>query len=158
RPALRARGSTERARLEHAQGLWRHEAKDGTPREVEVVSHRVPFGTQRARLAIANDLTEKRLLEQQLRQSQKMDAVGRLAGGVAHDFNNLLSVIMGYGEIVSRRLPVSDPLARKVAEIMRAAERAASLTRQLLAFSRKQVLQPRVLDLNIVVADMDKML
>jgi two-component system, cell cycle sensor histidine kinase and response regulator CckA len=158
RALLEERDSPARARLQAPHGEWRHQARNGTPLEVEVVSYPVPFGDVRARLAISNDLTEKRLLESQLRQSQKMDAVGRLAGGVAHDFNNLLGVIMGYGEIVSRRLAVTDPLARKVSEIMRAAERAAGLTRQLLAFSRKQVLQPRVLDLNIVVADMDKML
>jgi nitrogen-specific signal transduction histidine kinase/CheY-like chemotaxis protein len=103
-------------------------------------------------------VTEKRRLEQQLRQAQKMEAVGRLAGGVAHDFNNILGVIMGYADIVSRRLPRGDALAGKVAEILKAADRAAGLTRQLLAFSRKQILQPRVLDLNSVMGDMDKML
>jgi CheY-like chemotaxis protein len=87
-----------------------------------------------------------------------MEAIGRLAGGVAHDFNNILGVIMGYGEILKRRIPAADPLQGKVAEILKAADSAAGLTRQLLAFSRKQVLQPRVLDLNLVVADMDKML
>ena len=104
------------------------------------------------------DLTERRRLESELLQAQKMEAVGRLAGGVAHDFNNILGVIMGYGEIVQRRIPAADPLHAKVAEILKAAERGAALTRQLLAFSRKQVLQPRVLDLNLVVADMDAML
>ena len=138
--------------------MWRHRRKDGRPIEVELSSHRVHFGARPARLVLALDVTEQRRLEEQLRQSQKMEAVGRLAGGVAHDFNNLLGVIMGYGEIVQRRIPAGDPLQGKVAEILKAAERAAALTRQLLAFSRKQVLQPRVLDLNVVVADMEKML
>ena len=109
-------------------------------------------------VSVKRDVSQRRRLEEQLRQSQKMEAVGRLAGGVAHDFNNILGVIIGYGEILKRRIPAGDPLQGKVAEILKAAERAAALTRQLLAFSRKQVLQPRVLDLNLVVADMDKML
>jgi signal transduction histidine kinase len=97
-------------------------------------------------------------LQRQLRQAQKMEAIGRLAGGVAHDFNNLLGVITGYGEIVRHRLANEDPLQAKVEQILKAAERAASLTRQLLAFSRQQVLEPRVLNLNLVVSDMDQML
>ncbi len=96
--------------------------------------------------------------EEQLRQSQKMEAVGRLAGGIAHDFNNLLTAIIGYSQLTLRQLRQSDPLRPKIEEIKKSGERAASLTRQLLAFSRKQVLQPKVLNLNEVVADMDNML
>ena len=96
--------------------------------------------------------------EEQLRQSQKMEAVGRLAGGVAHDFNNLLTAILGYSQLMQARLDQSSPLHREGEEIQKAGQRAASLTRQLLAFSRKQVLQPKVLDLNTVVTDIDKML
>jgi signal transduction histidine kinase/CheY-like chemotaxis protein len=96
--------------------------------------------------------------EEQLRQSQKMEAVGRLAGGVAHDFNNLLTAILGYSQLMQARLDQASPLHREVEEIQKAGQRAASLTRQLLAFSRKQVLQPKVLDLNTVVTDIDKML
>jgi signal transduction histidine kinase/ActR/RegA family two-component response regulator len=96
--------------------------------------------------------------EAQLRQSQKMESVGRLAGGVAHDFNNLLVAINGYSDLTMRRLPEGDPLRRNIEEIRKAGERAAALTRQLLAFSRKQVMQPKVLCVNDVVADMDKML
>ena len=105
-----------------------------------------------------HDITERKQLEEQLRQSQKMEAVGRLAGGIAHDFNNLLNVITGYGELISERLPQGDPMGPKVDQIKKAAQRAASLTRQLLAFSRKQVIEPRVLDLNALLADLDKML
>jgi CheY-like chemotaxis protein len=97
-------------------------------------------------------------LEQQLRQAQKMEAVGRLAGGIAHDFNNLLGVIIGYSEIFEERLGQSDPLRPKAELIKKAGQRAATLTRQLLAFSRQQVLEPKVLDLNAVVADTLKML
>jgi PAS domain S-box-containing protein len=139
-------------------GVWRHRRKDGALIEVDVASHEVRFGTDRARLVLATDVTEQRRLERQLRQSQKMEAVGLLAGGVAHDFNNVLGVILGYGEMVSRRLPPTDPLVGKMAQLLKAVDRASNLTRQLLAFSRKQVLQPRVLDLNEVVRDMDKML
>ena len=96
--------------------------------------------------------------EKQLLQSQKLEAVGRLAGGISHDFNNLLTVIMGYSDIMKRNLQEGHPLRRNVEEIVRASERAASLTRQLLAFSRKQVMQPKVFDLNTVVTDLEKML
>jgi PAS domain S-box-containing protein len=104
------------------------------------------------------DITERRQLEDQLRQSQKMEAVGRLAGGVAHDFNNLLTVISGYGHMILRDLPGEDPLHGCIEEVLKAASRATSLTNQLLAFSRRQVIQPKVLDLNALVANMDRML
>ena len=99
-----------------------------------------------------------RRTEEQLRHTQKMEAVGRLAGGVAHDFNNILTAIMGYGELLLARLEPSDPNRLDVEEIQQAAKRAASLTRQLLAFSRHQVLEPRVLDLRGVIGEMDNML
>ncbi len=141
-----------------APRVWRHRRKDGSLLDVEVSSHGTRFGSRDARLVLANDVTERRRLEEQLRQAQKMDAIGRLAGGVAHDFNNILGVILGYGQMVDRRLPEGDPLRQKTAEILKAGERAADLTRQLLTFSRKQVVQPKVLDLNLVVEDMDRML
>jgi PAS domain S-box-containing protein len=104
------------------------------------------------------DITERKRTEEQLLQAQKMEAVGRLAGGVAHDFNNLLTPIIGYSELLLRCLGHDDPICQDVEQIKRAGERAALLTRQLLAFSRKQVLQPEELDLNSVVTDIDKML
>ena len=107
---------------------------------------------------IARDITERKNLEEQFRQAQKMEAVGQLAGGVAHDFNNLLTAIIGYSDILLNGLGETDPLREDLFEIKRAGERAATLTSQLLAFSRKQVLQPKVLDLNDAVADMEKML
>jgi signal transduction histidine kinase/ActR/RegA family two-component response regulator len=107
---------------------------------------------------VNRDIGERRRLEQQLHQSQKMDAIGRLSGGVAHDFNNLLGVIIGYGEILEERIPETDELRASVDQILKAGRRASSLTRQLLAFSRQQVLEPKVLVLNSVVSDMQKML
>ena len=96
--------------------------------------------------------------EEQLRQAQKLEAIGRLAGGVAHDFNNLLTAIMGYSHFLHQRFDAEDPAARDAEDILQAAERAASLTRQLLAFSRQQILEPKVLDLNVIITDLDRML
>ena len=93
-----------------------------------------------------------------MRQTQKMEAVGQLSGGIAHDFNNLLGVIIGYSEILEQRLGPDDPLQKECMQIMKAGQSAASLTRQLLAFSRQQVLEPRVLDLNAIVLNVEKML
>src|SRR5947199_809748 len=109
-------------------------------------------------LGIGRDVTERLGLEQQLRQAQKMEAVGRLAGGVAHDFNNILTAITGHAELLLEDLGLHDPRRADVDEIRRSAERAAGLTRQLLAFSRQQVLQPKVVDVNALVLDMDKLL
>jgi two-component system, cell cycle sensor histidine kinase and response regulator CckA len=109
-------------------------------------------------VAVFDNITERRKLEEQLRQSQKMEAVGRLAGGIAHDFNNLLTVINGYSEILLRHIGEVSPVRKEVEQINQAGERAALLTRQLLAFSRRQVLQLKVLDLNGVVSGMDTML
>src|SRR5271154_3826357 len=108
--------------------------------------------------AVARDVTESKNLEAMLRQAQKMEAVGQLAGGVAHDFNNLLGVILGYTGLMLDRLSPDDPNRKGIEEIQKAGDRAGLLTRQLLAFSRKQVLRPKVLDLNTVVAGTEKLL
>ena len=145
-------------------GIWRHLKKDGTIIEVEITSHLLVFDDRRAELILAHDITERNRLEaallaseEQLRQSQKLEAIGQLAGGVAHDFNNLLTVIGGYSSILLGKLPQKSPHRSSIEEIKKASDRAGALTRQLLAFSRKQILQPKVLDLNIVVTDLEKM-
>src|SRR6185436_4542341 len=124
----------------------RFRTKSGKVRQVEMSAERIQLQGRSCLLAIVRDVTELRSLEMQMRQAQKMEAIGRLAGGVAHDFNNLLGVITGYGEMVRRRLSREDPLEAKVEQILKAAERGAALTRQLLAFSRQQVLQKKVLN------------
>ena len=114
--------------------------------------------TSHAVLGVATDITERVQLEEQLRQSQKIEAIGRLAGGVAHDFNNLLTTILGYSDLVLQALEPDHAVREDLEEIKRAGERAAGLTRQLLAFSRKQILTPVVLDVNAVVVNLKKML
>jgi len=109
-------------------------------------------------VGVARNIAERKHLEEQLRQAQKMEAIGRLAGGVAHDFNNLLMVIAGYGDMLRRRLGSHHPLYKAAAEIQGAIDKAAGLTRQLLAFGRRQTLQPRVIDLNAVVTEIGTML
>jgi two-component system, cell cycle sensor histidine kinase and response regulator CckA len=106
----------------------------------------------------AEDVTEKRILERQLQMAGKMEAIGRLSGGIAHDFNNLLGVMIGYSQLFRRKLDPQSPLIEYADEIQKAGQRAASLTRQLLAFSRQQILTPAVLNLNDLVADMERML
>ncbi len=139
---------------------YRMRHKDGSWRLLESTSSTiVDTGTGLSRLVIVNrDITDRRRLEDQFRQSQKMEAVGRLSGGIAHDFNNILGVIIGYGEILEERMKKDDPLSSCVTEILNASRRAAQLTRQLLAFSRQQVLEPKVVDLNSIILDTEKML
>lgn len=115
-------------------------------------------GGMQGGVVFLRDITARKQLEQQLRQAQKVEAVGQLAGGIAHDFNNLLAVIIGYSEIIEDRLGKSDPLSAKAGQITAAGKRAAALTRQLLAFSRQQVLEPKILDLNAIVDDTNRML
>jgi two-component system, cell cycle sensor histidine kinase and response regulator CckA len=126
--------------------------------ETHAVPLRAPSGEVQAALSVTRDVTQRRQLEEQLAQAQRLEAVGRLAGGIAHDFNNLLTGILGYSDLLRARLPEDDPRRADADEVKKAADRAASLTRQLLAFSRRQVLQLRVVDLNKIVDDMDRML
>ncbi len=132
--------------------------KNGSKVVVEFNNRLVTIGGKRFMHTAGRDVTERKRLEAQLVQAQKMEAVGRLAGGVAHDFNNLLTVIQGYAELLGASLANDAGRSESVGEIARAAERAAALTQQLLAFSRRQVLETRVLDLGAIVADTEKML
>ncbi len=145
-------------------GEFNNRKKDGTAFITHATMSVLEVGDKRHWISVQEDITERkqaeealRQSEEQLRQSQKMEAVGRLAGGVAHDFNNLLTAIIGYSDMLLEQLEEKNPLAGDVHEIRKAGERAATLTNQLLAFRRRQVLQPRVLDLNDVVTDMEKM-
>lgn len=137
---------------------WKHRTKSGSPLDVEIAVHPIQYGGHKAQLAVVMDITGRRQLEDQLRQAQKMEAVGMLAGGVAHDFNNLLTIITGYSQLILNNLRPDDANRHSVEQIMRAGERAAALTKQLLAFSRRQVLQPRVLELNRLVGGLTAML
>jgi two-component system, cell cycle sensor histidine kinase and response regulator CckA len=129
--------------------------KDGSVIIVEVNARALPAGNL---LATLRDVTDRKRLEEQLRQAQKMEAVGRLAGGVAHDFNNVLTAIFGYADLMAEEVPASSAARQDLDEIRKAAQRATALTRQLLAFSRQQVLAPVVLSMNDLVEDVDKML
>jgi two-component system, cell cycle sensor histidine kinase and response regulator CckA len=138
---------------------WQYRRLDGTLLDVEVTLNRVDLAGEYYLLAIVKDLSERKRLQEQLWQSQKMEAVGRLAGGVAHDFNNLLTVINGYSEILLLSSgEIDQGLLQYVREIKTAAEKATTLTRQMLAFSRRQVLAPKVLDLNQVISNLERML
>lgn len=132
--------------------------KGGSPIVVRISGRVIPNGKDSSFEIFMEDITETRTLELQLRQAQKMEAVGRLAGGIAHDFNNLLMVISGYSEFLLERIGPDPQLRGPAEEISNATQRATSLTRQLLAFSRKQMLAPKVLDLNEVVTENLKML
>jgi PAS domain S-box-containing protein len=137
---------------------FRHRLADGSLRDVEVFSSRIEIKGKTLLHSIIHDITDRRRVEEQLRQAQKMESIGRLAGGVAHDFNNMLSVILGYGEILRQKLHPADPMQREVQRIIDAGNRSSALTRQLLAFSRKQTLQPERLDLNALIRNFERML
>jgi two-component system cell cycle sensor histidine kinase/response regulator CckA len=136
----------------------RFRTKSGRILQVRMSADIVHLQNEPCLLGLARDVTEQNLLEEQFRQAQKMEAMGRLAGGIAHDFNNLLGVIIGYSELVSSSLAADSVLYKRVEAIKQAGQRAASLTTQLLAFCRKQVLQPRVVNLNSVVVETEKLL
>ena len=157
RPAL-LKALSAGPRPDYEQTSWRHLTRDGRVLDVEITGRSVEFGGREAELVLALDVTERRTLEGQLRQSQKMEAVGRLAGGVAHDFNNILTVIQTAAEFLLADLEAGDPRRSEAAEIHDAARRATGLTRQLLAFSRQQLFELRMLDLNEVVRPLEPML
>ncbi len=136
----------------------RHRTSGGRIIDVEMAQHPIEYDGKHAQLAVLMDVTKRRQLEDQLRQAQKMETVGMLAGGVAHDFNNLLTIISGYSQLILNTLQPTDPNYYSAEQILKAGERAAALTQQLLAFSRRQVLQPRVLDLNKLVTGLSTML
>ena len=155
------RGNMARVRLgETIAGVERQRRrKDGSLVDVEIwnAARRDASGEIVGVIAVIADATERRRLEEQFRQSQKMEAVGRLAGGVAHDFNNLLTVITGYSQMILDSMEQGDPLRGDLQEVLKASESAAALTSQLLAFSRRQTVQPRVLDLNALVLSLERM-
>lgn len=138
--------------------IWRHRRKDGGIIHVEIRSHALRFLDRDARIVMAIDVTARLRLEEQLRQAQKMEAVGQLAGGIAHDFNNLLTVIGGYANLSLMSLPDDHKARPHLAQVVAASDRAAALTQQLLAFGRKQVLQPRLLNVNAVIDGMRPLL
>ena len=152
------REANSKGKVDNFEVKWKR--KDGNILTVRLSGRLVSNGDGGEHLLelIAEDVTEKRVLEDQFRQAQKMEAVGRLAGGVAHDFNNLLMVISGYTEVLLDKLDSASHLHSKVEAIQQAADRATTLTRQLLAFSRKQLLELKVVDVNAIVQDMERLL
>jgi PAS domain S-box-containing protein len=153
-------GEIPRARMDETAhlGVRKHRRKDGALIDVDTVVQGISFDGRSAVLGIGNDVTEARKLEDQLRQAQKLDAIGRLASGVAHDFNNILAVVMSNADIAVRMCGKEHPATERIGVIKRTAKRGAALTRQLLAFSRKEPRQPKLLDLNQIVTGVHEML
>ena len=145
-------------KIGHWEGELEVQRKDGTTFPAYSINSTINNGHVTGVVGVSIDLTERKQLEEQLRQSQKMEAVGRLAGGVAHDFNNLLTGIIGYSQLLLQRFTDDQEVSAEIGEIEKAGKHAAALISQLLAFSRKQNLQPRLLDLNGIVADLERML
>jgi len=137
---------------------WKHKRVNGEEFYARVLLASIKLSGKKILQATVRDITEHKKLEAQLRQSQKMEAIGILAGGVAHDFNNILTTIIGNAELALMNVIKDKSLRKGIKEIKKAGERAASLTRQLLAFSRKQIVQPKILDINELLTDMEKML
>jgi two-component system cell cycle sensor histidine kinase/response regulator CckA len=141
-----------------AASAWRHRTASGRMIDVELAVHEIQYGGRKAELVVLMDITGRRHLEDQLRQAQKMVAVGMLAGGAAHDFNNLLAIITSFGQLILNNLAPDDPNRPAAQQILMAGERAAALTKQLLAFSRRRLQQPKVLDLNVLATGLGTML
>ena len=139
-------------------GEWRHVTRTGELRDVCITAEPIRFAGHDAVLAIAQDITESKQLEEKLRQAQKMEAVGNLAGGIAHDFNNLLTVISGYSQVILEQIPPDDRLRHEVQQIENASHRATTLVRQLLAFSRRQMVQPQIVNVEEILSGVEKML
>ena len=137
---------------------WNHQRADGEVFPVEVLLTSVPHGSRNVLHVAWREITERKRLEEELRHAHKMEAVGKLAGGIAHDFNNILVAIMGYADILKSAVAGKPELVEDAEEILRASEKAATLTAQLLAFSRKQVLKPEVIDLDVVVSNLTGMI
>lgn len=158
------RPAEDRIRMEQERGKTLQSMEeqflrlDGTPVEVEISAVPIEYHGKPALQVFARNVTGRKQLEDQLRQSQKIEAVGRLAGGIAHDFNNLMTVIMGYVGLTKKRSGNPDHVSKGLDEIEKASTRATRLTQQLIAFSRKQILQPQILDANQIVSNMEKML
>jgi signal transduction histidine kinase len=132
--------------------------KNGSEFPVEVSLSYVESDEGVSAIAFVTDISQRKLLEEQLVHAQKMEAVGRLAGGIAHDFNNMLTIISGYERMMLDKLPASDPLRNYAAEVLKAADRAAALTSQLLAFSRRQIMQPQIIDVNKLLVNTGRVL
>jgi len=134
-------------------GTWRHRKRDGRDIDVEVASHPIRVGGRQARLVVVTDVTERTRLETRLRETQRLEALGRLAGGVAHEFNNLLAAVLGHAELLLVEMPAGSARRDSAEEIVHAARRGADLTRHMLAFGRRQLLRPEVVDVSAVVRD-----
>jgi two-component system, cell cycle sensor histidine kinase and response regulator CckA len=139
-------------------GTWQHRRRDGTLLDAEITSHPVEVDGRHARMVIATDVTDRVRLETRLRETQRLEALGRLAGGVAHEFNNLLAAAMAHAELVLADLTPGTPHWDSADEVVRAMRRGAELTRHLLAFGRRQLLRPEVVDVSAVVRDMERLL
>jgi signal transduction histidine kinase len=136
----------------------RYTPSDGFAKAVVIVLNQDRTGSTSGLIGVSRDVTERKRLEEQLLQSHKMEAIGRLAGGIAHDFNNILTTIIGYAEFSKLSLSVDDSLPSSIDQIRRAADRAAGLTRQLLAFARKQIIKPKAVNVNDLILKMNNML
>jgi signal transduction histidine kinase/ActR/RegA family two-component response regulator len=141
-----------------AASAWHHRDCGGRLIDVEIAVHEIQYGGRTAALAVVMDITSRRQLEEQLSQARKMEAIGMLTGGVAHDFNNLLTIITGYSQLILAKAPKGDASRHSAEQIVKAAERAGELTRQLLAFSRRRATEAKPLDLNAVVSSLSGMI
>lgn len=157
--AVAMRGTMARLQTENAiQMTFRYQHADGSWRWLDASMTLTTQQGDSYAISVARDVTERKRLEAQFQQAQKMEGIGRLAGGVAHDFNNLLTVMTGYGEIARENLSPTDPAREDLGELLKATERASDLTRQLLAFARKQAIEPRILNINDLILDMGRLL